>query len=275
MKIFDGFAAMQVSAKTRQPLNHNVFARRADEILSLVSQLRGELGLTEAINVTIDRYVDGEQHPELKRFGEVLALGRRQALLQQRLDDDREQLHHGHLNHEELVSTGHHYEMLRHEACRYNHLLRGVIEESGQYFGRDELMGWLVQASQGRHDWAKAEVTGSVSEVALHAALQGLPELRGLRYASLEEDLVGYDFVAEWQGKLLTVDAKSGLYRPLSERKHGHRHLEISVPREAVKDFRVTRRGLDLLRHEVRQALHYNMPSAVHASHHHFRPATA
>jgi hypothetical protein len=118
-------------------------------------------------------------------------------------------------------------------------------------------------------------MAGAVSEMALHAALQGLPELKELRYATIEEDLAGYDFVAEWQGKLLTVDAKTGLYYPLSERVHGHRHLEISVPREAVKDFKVTRKGLDLLRHEVRQALQRGTGVSKHASHLHFRPVHA
>jgi hypothetical protein len=233
----------------------NEFADRAREILGLVGRLRAEMGLHEATTVAIERYVDDEPNPELRRLGEVLLLARRQALLQQRLDDDREALHHGHLSHEELTSTGHHYEMLRREACTYNHLLRGFIEACGQYFSRDGLLDWLAEASQGRREWVKSEVTGALSEIALHAALQGLPELRGLRYATLEEDLAGYDFVADWHEKMLTVDAKTGFYQPLSERKHGHKHLEISVPREAVKDLRVTRHGLDLLRQEVRQAL--------------------
>jgi hypothetical protein len=275
MKIDDAFTASHVSLHERAPLSEGVFAKRAEEILGLIDHLRGELGLTEAINVVVDRYVDYEPQPQLRTFGEVVALARRQALLQQRLDDDREALHHGQLSHDELVSKGHHYEMLRHEACQYNHKLRGLIESCGQFFTRSELTRWLTSASQGRGQWAKGEVTGAVSEVALHAALQGLPELRGLRYASISEDLAGYDFVAEWQGKLITVDAKTGFYQPLSERKRGHRHLEISVPREAVKDFQVTRRGLDLLRHEVRQALHSGESVQEHGPHQSYRTAQA
>jgi hypothetical protein len=275
MKIDDGFSAREESTHSRKPLTRAMFQQRAAEILDLIGHLRHDLGLTEALNVVVDRYVDGEPHPELRRFAEVLGLARRQAVLQHRLDDDREALHHGHLSHDELVSTGHHYEMLRHEACRYNHLLRGLIEGGSEYFTREELMKWLVSASQGRADWAKSQLTGASSEVALHAALQGLPELRYLRYATVEEDLAGYDFVAEWQGNLLTIDAKTGFYQPLSERKHGHRHLEISVPREAVKDFRVTRRGLDLLRHEVRQTLHRGQGIEKHGPHYHYRRATA
>jgi hypothetical protein len=262
-----------------KPLNRALFARRADEVLDTVLRLRGELGLDESIRVAIEQYVDGEEHRELRRLAEVIAFARRQALIQQRLDDDREQLHHGDLDHEKRVSVGHHYEMLRHEACEYNHLLRDLIEHSGTLFTRDLLMRWLVEASQGRMDWAKGEVTGAISEIALHAALQGLPELRGVRYATVEEDLAGYDFVAEYGGKLLTLDAKTGFYRPLSERKHGHKHLEISVPREAIEDFRVTRKGLDLLRREVRQALNRGPEEqhhvSYHASRHHFRGAHA
>src|SRR6266699_5618821 len=110
------------------PLDSSAFADRAKEILELINRMRGELGLTEAINMAAERFVDDETHPELHRFSFVVALGRRQALLQQGLDEDREQLHHGHLNHDQLTSVGHHYEMLRHEACQYNHLLRGLIE---------------------------------------------------------------------------------------------------------------------------------------------------
>ena len=254
-----------------QPLNHESFAHRAEEILALIARERGEHGLNEAISSAIEQYVDDEPNSELKRFSEVLTLARRQALLQQRLDDDREALHHGHLSHEELVSTGHHYETLRYDACLYNHMLRGLLESCGQYFTRDDIMDWLTAASQGRRDWARAEVSGAISEVALHAALQGLPELRGLRYATVEEDLKGYDYIAQWQGNLLSIDAKTGFYRPLAEQKHGHRHLEISVPREVVKDFRITRHGLDLLRREVRQALLGGAGVQVHASHHHYR----
>src|ERR1019366_1120931 len=155
-----------------------------------------------------------------------------QALIQQLLDMDREALHHRSLSHDERVFTGHHYGMLRQPGRCCKSIVRGFIESCSQYFTRDELMEWLTRASLGREVWARGEVTGAVSEVALHAALQGLPEIRNLRYASVEEDLVGYDFVGMWQGKLLTIDAKTGRYLPLSETKHGHRHLEISVPRE-------------------------------------------
>jgi hypothetical protein len=275
MQIYDGFTARQVSAHKRQPVTSDSFARRAEEILGLMHHLRGELGLTEAINVVLDRYVDAEAHPELKLFGEVLGLARRQALLQHRLDDDREELHSGHLGHEAATSVGHHYTMLRREACQYNHLLRGLIESCGEYFTRDDLMRWLTTASQGRNQWAKAEITGATSEVALHAALQGLPELKGLRYATLDEDLKGYDFVAEWQGSLLTIDAKTGFYAPLNETKHGHRHLEISVPREAVQNFRVTRRGLDGMRHQVRRSLQQGAGVREHGPHVHYRAAQA
>jgi hypothetical protein len=262
-------------AEAHLSLSPEVFAERAKQMLGLMNNLRAEVGLTEAINTAVERYANDEPNAELRRFGEVLGYARRQALIQQQLDDDREQLHHGHLSHEENESVGHHYETLRHEACVYNHALRGLLEACGQYFTREELMSWLTTASQGRGHWAKGEVTGAVSEMALHAALQGMPELAELRYATVEEDLAGYDFVAEWQGNLVTLDAKTGLYFPLSERKRGHRHLEISVPREAVKDFRVTRRGLDLLRHEVRQALHRSAGVERHALHRRFRPAHA
>lgn len=232
--------------------------RRAQDIVRLIADLRPQMGLDAAIDAVHERFVDSEEHPQLRRLGEVMAYARRQALIQTRLDDDREALHHGNLNHEERISTGHHYEMLRHQACTYNHLLRGLIESCAQYFSRDELHAWLTSASVGRSDWAKAEITGAVSEIALHAALQGMKEIKDLRYASVEEDLIGYDFVAEWRGDLLTIDAKTGFYRPLSERKHGHRHLEISVPREAVKGLQVNHRGLRILRSEIRQVLGEN-----------------
>lgn len=258
-----------------QQLSHEAFAARAEEIFAQINRVRAESGFHEAVTAAIEQFVDNEPHPELKRFGELLCLARRQAMLQERLDDDREALHHGHLSHEELVSRGHHYEALRYDACLYNHMLRGFLESSGHYLTRDDILGWLTTASQGRSHWAQSELTGAISEVALHAALQGLPELRGLRYATLEEDLKGYDYVAQWQGKLLTIDAKTGFYRPLSEVKHGHRHLEISVPREAVKDFRITRHGLDLMRREVRQALYRDTGVDGHPAHHHYQPAQA
>ncbi len=240
---------------TADAMTRRMLSARAGEILRKLGEWRAELGMHEAMTAAIEQYVEPETHPELKRLGEVLALARRQAMIQEWLDDDREALHHGHLSHDELVSKAQHYEMLRHQACQYNHLIRGFIESAGQYFTRDDLMDWLVSASLGRATWAKGEITGALSEIALHAALQGLPEIRGMRYATVEEDLAGYDFVGEWQGKLLTIDAKTGFYRPLSERKRGHRHLEISVPREAVKDLTINHRGLGLLRREVRQVL--------------------
>ncbi|GAC1370022.1 MAG: hypothetical protein NVSMB39_2450 [Candidatus Saccharimonadales bacterium] len=226
------------------------------------------MGLQAAIEAVTERFVNHEEHPELRRLGEVLALARRQAVIQGQLDDDREALHHGHLSHDELVSRGHHYEMLRHQACTYNHLLRGLIESWGHYFSHHELMDWLTAASLGRADWAQAEIRGSVSEIALHAALQGLPEIKGLRYASVEEDLIGYDFVGVWNGSLMTVDAKTGFYQPLLERKHGHRHLEISVPREVIKDLQVNHRGLALLRKEIRHVLGPDTISEYHSPKH-------
>lgn len=256
-------------------LDSEHFQQRSQEILDMIGQLRDEVGLPEAIRQAIDVYVDDENHPELKRFGEVLLHARRQALLQQQLDDDRDALHSGRLNHDERLSTGRHYETLRREACEYNHLLRGLLESCGQYFSRDELCGWLDQTSQGRRTWVRGEVVGAVSEIALHVALQGLVELRGLRYASVDEDLTGFDFIASWQGRTVTVDAKTGLYHPLTEQKFGHVHLEISVPREVVHDFRITRRGLDILRHEVRQVLHTEAAVEHHGPHSVGRPIQA
>jgi hypothetical protein len=257
------------------PVSHDIFVRRAMAVLRVIGSLRQHVGLDEAINIVMEEFVDREEHPELRRLGEVLAYARRQAVIQGRLDDDREALHHGHLDHEELVSTGHHYEMLRHQACAYNHLLRGLIESCGQHFTRDELLGWLTSASLGRGKWAKAEVTGAVSEIALHAALQGLPEIRSLRYAEVEEDLAGYDFIGEWQGKLLTIDAKTGFYAPLVERKRGHKHLEISVPREAVNGLLVNHRGLGILRQEIRQVLDGDSGAEAPDPRQYFRPASA
>lgn len=244
------------------------YIRRAQDVLRLITDLRQEMGLKAAIDAVSERFVDNEPHPELRRLGEILALARRQAVIQGQLDEDREELHHGHLNHEERTSRGHHYEMLRHQACTYNHLLRGFIEACGHYTTHHELMDWLTAASLGRAEWAQAEIRGSVSEIALHAALQGMPEIQGLRYASVEEDLIGYDFVGVWEGSLLTVDAKTGFYQPLLERKHGHRHLEISVPREVIKDLQVNHRGLALLRNEVRQVLVPDVITEYHSPKH-------
>jgi hypothetical protein len=195
-------------------VSHDLIVRRAMAILRVVESLRKRVGFQESIDIVMEEFVDNEVHPELRRLGEILAYARRQAMIQRQLDEDRENLHHGHLDHEQLESVGHHYEMLRHQACAYNHLLRGFLESCGQYVTREEIMGWLTSASLGKSVWAKSELTGAVSEIALHAALQGLPEIRHLRYASVEEDLQGYDFVGEWQGKLLTIDAKTGIAAP-------------------------------------------------------------
>lgn len=238
------------------PAQPDEFARLAAGIIEHVQNRRDEIGLNEAILEARETLVDPLDNQELKHFGEVVAGARRQARLQEWLDADRDKLHSGRLDHRERVSVGHHYEALRHEACEYNHRLRSVIELSGHHFDRVQLTDWLIDVSQGRHEWAVAEVQGAVSEVALHAALQGVPELVGVRYASVAEDLAGYDFVAEYNGKLLTVDAKTGKYWPLDERKHGHRHLEVSVPHEAENGFWVKRPALERLRTEIRQALH-------------------
>lgn len=250
------------------------FTQRAEAILSQVQKDRAEHGLRAAMEDVAEKFIDMEPHPQLRRLGEVLGLARQQAMVQVGLDADREALHHGNLSHEQNITTGHHYEMLRHAACTYNHLLRGLIESSSEFISRDNLIDWLSAVSGGRKDWAKGEVTGAVSEIALHAALQGLPELKNMRYGSVEEDLMGYDFVGDWQGKVLTVDAKSGLYSPISEIKHGHRHLEISVPHEAVNGLTVNHRGLTLLRREVRQALLGDSGAQMHAPHHYFQLAS-
>ena len=257
------------------PVDAGMIKRRAHDIVRLITDLRQEMGLKAAIDAVTERFVDNEEHPELRRLGEVLALARRQAVIQNQLDDDREALHSGYLNHEERTERGHHYEMLRHQACSYNHLLRGLIESCGHYFSHHELMDWLTTASLGRADWAQAEIRGSVCEIALHAALQGIPEIKGMRYATVEEDLIGYDFIGTWEGSLLTVDAKTGFYQPLMERKHGHRHLEISVPREVIKDLQVNQRGLALLRKEIRGVLAPAEVSEYHAPKHFVQHARA
>src|SRR5437868_1577500 len=109
----------QRAAGTSLPMSHAIFEHRAQEILDLIAEVRKSHGFGEAISAVHERFAVEEVHPELRRFGEVMAFARRQAVLQERLDDDREQLHHGHLSHEELESVGHHYEMMRHQACTY------------------------------------------------------------------------------------------------------------------------------------------------------------
>ncbi len=249
-------------------LRHRDLVRYAELILRTIEENRTHLGLNEAIGATREQLVDSENDPELRALGELLVRARALAVTQNQLDEDRRLLHAHHLQHDELVQVGHHYEMLRQEACDYNHHLRRFIEAHQGTISRRELSDWLVTASQGRHEWVEGEITGATSEVALHTALVGMPELTGVRFATVEEDLRGYDFIAQWQGQLITIDAKTGYYRPLSERKHGHRHLEISVPREELDGFRLTRHGLDLLRRETRKALLAGTGAYYHGSHH-------
>ncbi len=251
------------------PVQARDFAKRAREILMAIETNRSGLGLTDALLLVNEQFADGEPRSELRALAELMVQARRMALVQQQLDEDRERLHHGHLGHDELTEVGHHYEMLRYEACAYNHKLRSFIEAHRELVEREDLTDWLSAASQGRRQWVVGEITGAVSEVALHAALMGLPELRNLRYTTVEEDLMGYDFVAEWQGRLVTIDAKTGYYHPLSERKHGHKHLEISVPREELHGFTLTRHGLELLRHETRRALTAETAGEFHGPHGH------
>jgi hypothetical protein len=256
-----------VKPGTPPPVVHTTPAVRSRDILFELRQLKERGQTADGIADLEERYIYRESAFGLRTLGELLLHARRQAHIQDRLNGDREALHSGRLSHEELIETGHHYETLRHAACEYNHLLRGFIEAHRDEVDRDDLTRWLTSASMGRERWAEGEVTGSMSEIALHAALMGMPELRDLRYATLEEDLHGSDFVAQWQGQLVTVDAKTGHYPPVTERMRGHRHLEVSVPREAVHGFRLTRQGLDMLRREVRQGLHASVGVGVHGAH--------
>ncbi|MBW4061220.1 hypothetical protein HJC99_01460 [Candidatus Saccharibacteria bacterium] len=251
--------------------------QRAEEILTFIESYRAEYGWARVVELAREKFVENEAQPAQQALGDLLLQARTLALVQGQLDDDRHALHSGRLNHEQDISIGHHYEMLRQEACTYNHQLRGFIESHRDSVDRYDLTRWLATASGGRHAWAESEITGAVSEIALHAALMGLPELVDLRYGSLGEDLHGYDFVATWQGRLLTVDAKTGYFHPLTEEKHGHEHLEIHVPRDVVQGFRLTRSGLDDLRRDVRGALRFKVGVEPHASHKHyaFKPIVA
>ncbi len=246
---------------------HDNFAARANDIIMTISHglQRGE-PLREAIGVAADNYVDNtEDDPELQKFSHLIVRARKQAEIQDQLNEDRRLLHGGTLDTEEDRSLAVHYDMLRHEACEYNHELRRFIEDHSEDVGRDELTDWLIRASQGRVKWADGEITGAVSEAAVHAALQGMPELRGLRHGTVDEDLKGFDFVGTWQGRLVTFDAKTGHYPPLTEQKHGHPHIELSVPR--IEGFRLSPHELDNLRFDARHALHEHVGIGIHSAH--------
>ena len=202
-----------------------------------------------------EKYVEGEADAGLRRVGELVADSRRQAITQRQLDDDREAMHSGRLNQDQFVELHHRFDTLRRDACVYNHMTRVFIDQFAEVVSERELLDWLVGASFGARQWALAVVRGAVSEIALRAALSNMPELSDVRHSTVEEDLVGIDFYATWRGQSLTIDAKSGLYRPLSLHKRGHRHLEISVPREAIRHLRLTDEGESLLHREIRQAL--------------------
>jgi hypothetical protein len=212
----------------QQTVRARDFAQLAERWQEAVQRYRASMPFNEAVMAAREEVVEGQDNPHLAQLGVLLAMARHMALLQGQLDDDRGRLHHSRLGHEALVSLGHHYEALRYEACAYNHQLRAFIDEHVELVSHKQLVGWLGAAAQGRYEWAESEVSGAASEVALHAALSGLPELSEVRYASLEEDLRGFDFMAQWQGQLLTIDAKTGHYPALAQRKHGHRHLEVS-----------------------------------------------
>ena len=229
-------------------------SRRVEYLLADFAERSHARGVSEAADEVESLYVAGND-TLLARLAPVLMRAQYQSHVQDQLDTERERLHHGHLDHQERVSAGHHYEVLRHAACEFNHLLRGFIEGHREELTRDELKGALVEASHGHERWAEAEITGSVSEIALHAALMGMPELTGMRYGTLDEDLRGFDFTAIWQGQQMTIDAKTGRYAPIAELQRGYCHLEIYVPRDCMDGFRLTRHGLDSLRREVRVAL--------------------
>ena len=229
----------------------------AEQVGSLFEELASQshlYGASEASHYIEEVYTQRNRTEPMLSLALLLIHAGRHAKLQALLDTDREALHSGRLNHNQLLETGHHYETLRHAACEYNHAVRSFIESHREDVTRDQLIDWLTEASH-NHRWADGEVTGATSEIALHAALMGMPELAGLRYATLEEDLHGFDFTAEWQGQQITIDAKTGRYAPIVERMRGHRHLEIYVPRDVMDGFRLTRHGLDSLRREMRVAL--------------------
>jgi hypothetical protein len=251
--------------------SHGEFRARAELIVGEVRQAMTSGDLPSVLNELKDKYLGGtEDDIELTRLTSILLNSRQQALLQDQLNRDRLQLHSGELTHDEKISVGTHYELLRREACEFNHALRLLMENNAEDFTREELTLWVGKASQGRYKWAEGEITGAVSEIAVHAALQGLPELQGVRYGTVDEDLVGYDFVCTWQGQILSVDAKTGHYPPVEELKHGHRHIEVSVPREIIKDFTATKRGLSVIRFDIRHALKAEIGIPVHVSHQHY-----
>jgi hypothetical protein len=250
--------------------NSSPIVQRAEEILIFVESYRAEFGWARVAELAREKYVENEQQLGLQALGDLLLRARTMAVIQNQLDDDRQALHSGRLSHEQNISIGHHYEMLREQACTYNHQLRGFIEAHRENIDRLELTRWLTSASGGLKKWAESEITGAVSEIALHAALMGLPELINLRYGSLSEDLHGYDFVSSWQGRKVTIDAKTGYYQPLTEEKQGHEHLELHVPRDVVDGFRLTRQGLDSLRRDARTALRAKVGIELHVSHKHY-----
>lgn len=235
-------------------LPEKTIEREVDGLLQDLSQLTHLYGRSEAAASIEDTY-EKSTNPVLSQLARLLSHAERQALMQDQLNSDRNDLHSGLLTHIQRLEVGNHYETLRYTACEYNHAVRSFIEAHREYVSHAQLLDWLTQASQGQRRWADGEVTGATSEIALHAALMGMPELSGLRYATLEEDLHGFDFTAEWQGQQVTIDAKTGRYAPIVERMRGHRHLEIYVPRDAMEGFRLTRHGLDSLRREMRVAL--------------------
>lgn len=254
--------------------DHERFVARAADIITTVSDgLRDSKPLHEAIGIAIENYIGHPDDDEkLQKFSHLIVNARKQAMIQDQLNEDRRLLHSGTLSTEDDISRGKHYDMLRREACEYNHELRKFIEGHSGDVTRDELTGWLSRASQGRNKWAEGEITGAVSEAAVHMALQGMPELRGLRHGTVDEDLRGLDFVGQWQGRLVTFDAKTGDYLPLTVKKNGHMHIELSVPR--IVGFRLTPHDLDNVRYDARHAMHAFVDLESHGSQLRYSSAT-
>lgn len=179
-----------------------------------------------------ETYVEQEEQPVLQELSELLINARAMFKTQQRLT---------HLSQAERPQKLPEYRALKAASAEYNGHLREFIDANRAKIGPLQLRSWLERASSSSQ-WTGRVLGGIIPEVAAKAELRSLPDVAGVRFSTVSEDLHGVDLVATLHdGRTRNIDIKASdryQHGDMTITKDG---LKLVIPPEQLDGFRVAK----------------------------------
>ncbi len=233
-----------------EPIPLETYAQTAQQIVSSREYFqRQRVNPSEELASLREIYVEDVADERLRRFAVALIDAPIQAQRDATLTKLRQELAANPHDEDKLAKM----RELKYRACEYNHVVRDTILQGRRQFDRPTPTSWMTGATSSRYPrWARDTIAGASAEVALYDALNTMPEMADVAFASTEKDLRGIDIEAQSDGRPIGFDVKFGEKETRrSVRGSGHNQMTHAT----ISDLSLSNWGHQHLVEKIRNAV--------------------